>query len=76
MYRPYRGPAESVRSHRTKGTRRGGTNVDPIDGQGLDYTDEFEDEHNSEWETRNVPPSDAPSLEEMTMGRTEWAGET
>lgn len=66
---------ESVRSHshRTKGTRRGGTNIDPVD-EGLEYGEEYDNEHNSSWETRHPAPSDAPELlDEMTMGRTEWA---
>lgn len=74
MYRPYRGPVESIRSDRPKVTdRKGGTNVDPVDGQ-IDYGDEYE-EHNSAWETRYPAPSNAPELEEMTMGRTEWVNE-
>lgn len=79
MYRPYRGPAESIRSRQSRGTaRRGGTNVDPTDGHehGMTYDDEYEEDRHSGWETRNAAPSDAPSYDEMTLARTEWAGDT
>jgi hypothetical protein len=76
MYRPYRGPAPpSMRS-----SRRGGTDVDR--GPGEEYEDDYEeypDEYDArsrgtrgEWETANPPASDAPSMERLTLGPSEW----
>lgn len=68
---------ESIRSGHTRGTRRGGTNVDPVDGHLAAYPeDEYDDENRSAWETRGPPISDAGDLEAMTLGRTDWGGET
>lgn len=77
MYRPYRGPAPaSMRS-----SRRGGTDVDRAPGE--EFGDEYEEytgdefDHRSRgarggWETVNPPESDAPSMERLTLGPSEW----